>query len=270
MARRTRTVLAVLPLLLLSLASWVTIVLSHRVPGRYQVELAWARPSVSHLLGCSDGGVDVATYAAFAVGYVTFLALVVALVSSVFGTLLGTAATLLGNGTDRLVLRACDLVQAFPNFLLALAVLSAVQTPQRWHIALVLLLTTWAGFARLAIVLSRKLATADFVVAARAYGCSSWTILVRHAVPHVMGPILVQIGTVGAGVVLSESALSFVGLGPADGISLGLLIEQGSASMLRAPHVLAAAVVAVAATSGGFQLAAEGIRNWVQLEQGSR
>lgn len=268
MGRRTRTVMAVFPLLFLALVSWVTITLSHRLPGRYQVELAWARPSASHPLGCSDGGVDVATYTAFAVGYVVILALVVALVSSIVGTLLGTAVTLLGNRTDRLLLRICDLVQAFPNFLLALAVLSAVQTPQRWHIALVLLLTTWAGFARLAIILSRKLATADFVVAARAYGCSPWSILVRHAVPHVMGPIMVQIGTVGAGVVLSESALSFVGLGPADGISLGLLIEQGSVSMLHAPHVLVVAVVAVAATSGGFQLAAEGIRNWVQLEQG--
>jgi ABC-type dipeptide/oligopeptide/nickel transport system permease subunit len=212
--------------------------------------------------------VDVATYAAFAFGYVIILALAVAMVSSVVGTLLGAAASLVGNPVDRLLLRVCDLVQAFPNFLLALAVLSAVQSPQRWHIALVLLLTTWAGFARLSIVMARKLVAADFVVAARAYGCSTWTILVRHIVPHLLGPILIQMGTVGAGVVLSESALSFVGLGPADGVSLGLLIEQGAVSMLRAPHVLIVAVLAVAAASGCFQLAAEGVRRWAQSEQG--
>jgi peptide/nickel transport system permease protein len=267
MSRRSGACFTFLPLCLLALASWLTILCSARQPARFEVERAWAAPDASHLLGCTDGGVDVATYVAFAAGYVVVLALVVAFISSILGTLVGTAATMLGKNADRVVLRICDLVQAFPNFLLALAVLSAVQAPKRWHIGMVFLLTSWAGFARLAVVMSRKLATADFVLAARAYGASPWAILIRHGIPHVFGPIAVQIGTVGAGVVLSESALSFVGLGPADGISLGLLIEQGALGMLRAPHVLAVAFVAVVVTSGGFQLAAEGIRSWVQVDR---
>jgi len=122
-----------------------------------------------------------------------------------------------------LLLRACDLVQAFPNFLLALAVLAAVERPRRWHIGAVFVLTAWASFARLTAILSRKLVEADFVVAARALGASRTRILLRHIVPNILGPVAVQVGTVAAGVVLSESALSFVGLGPADGVSLGVL-----------------------------------------------
>lgn len=266
MKQRTSCVVALLPLILLTCASWSIILTSGHEPGRYELRWAWAPPSLAHPLGCSDGGIDVARYTAFAFGYVVVLALFVAVSSSIVGTLLGAASTLMGEQTDKVLLRICDLVQAFPNFLLALAVLSAVQSPRRWHIGFVLLLTSWAGFARLAIVLARKLASADFVVAARAYGCSNWTILVRHVIPHLLGPILIQVGTVGAGVVLSESALSFVGLGPADGVSLGLLIEQGAVSMLRAPHVLTVAVLAVAAASGGFQLAAEAVRRWAQRE----
>jgi ABC-type dipeptide/oligopeptide/nickel transport system permease subunit len=64
-------------------------------------------------------------------------------------------------------------------------------------------------------------------------------------------------------VVLGESALAFVGLGPADGISLGVLLEQGALGMLRAPHVLIVSASAVAIASGGLQLAAEGVRRWV-------
>ena len=75
-----------------------------------------------------------------------------------------------------------------------------------------------------------------------------------------------QIGTSAAGVVLGETALGFVGLGPPDGVSLGSLLEQGTLAMLRAPHVLAVGVVAVMLVSGTLQLASEGVRRWVQVE----
>ena len=72
--------------------------------------------------------------------------------------------------------------------------------------------------------------------------------------------------TSAAGVVLGETALGFVGLGPPDGVSLGSLLEQGTLAMLRAPHVLAVGVVAVMLVSGTLQLASEGVRRWVQVE----
>ena len=267
MTRLARVGWALAPLCLLGVSSWTKVIISRQRPARFEIRNSWAPPDALHLWGCADGGIDVATYVAFAIGYVVVLALAVAVLSSLLGTLVGTAASLLGGRVDRWLLRVCDLVQAFPNFLLALAVLSAVQSPRRWHIALVFLVTSWAGFARLAIVMSRQLNNSDFITAARAYGASTWLVLTQHLVPHILGPIAVQMGTVGAGVVLGESALSFVGLGPADGISLGYLIEQGALGMLRGPHVLVVAVVAVASTSGCFQLAAEGIRSWVQLDR---
>ena len=254
---------AVAPLGALLAICWTAILVTSNAGGRFVLQQAWAPPSVSHIFGCADGGLDVAHFVVFAVGYVLVLALVVSLVGALVGTALGATASYLGGAAERLLLKTCDLIQAFPNFLLALAVLAAVEKPQRWHIAAVFALTAWAGFARLTAVISRKLVVAEFVIAAKAYGASRSAILARHIVPHVLGPVAIQAGTVAAGVVISESALAFVGLGPADGISLGVLIEQGAAGMLRAPHVLIVGAVAVALASGACQWVAERLRRLV-------
>jgi ABC-type dipeptide/oligopeptide/nickel transport system permease subunit len=90
--------------------------------------------------------------------------------------------------------------------------------------------------------------------------------VLRHVLPNVLGPVAAQLGTAAAGVVLGETALGFVGLGPPDGVSLGALLEQGTAGMLRAPHVLIVGALSVIAVSGSLQMASEGIRRWAARE----
>ena len=90
-------------------------------------------------------------------------------------------------------------------------------------------------------------------------------LIFLHVLPNLLGPVAVQVGTAAAGVVLGETALGFVGLGPPDGVSLGALLEQGTLGMLRAPHVLAVGAVTVALVSGSLQLASEGLRRWVHV-----
>ena len=254
---------ALMPLGALLVCSWCAILASSLPAGHFELAQAWSKPSYAHPLGCADAGLDVSRFVSFSIGYTLVLALSVALLGALIGTALGAFASYTGGIWERVLLKACDLIQSFPNFLLALAVLAAVEKPQRWHIGAVFVLTAWASFARLTAVTSRKLVGADFVVAARALGASRLHVLLRHVVPNILGPVAIQVGTVAAGVVLSESALSFVGLGPTDGISLGVLIEQGAAGMLRAPHVLIAAAMGLALASGACQVAAEGLRHWV-------
>ena len=200
---------------------------------------AWALPSWSHPLGCGEAGVDLFPFVSHALLRGVALATSVAALSFVIGTALGAAAALRRGVTERVVERACDLLQAFPGFLLAMVVLSAVRTPTRVHLGAVFLLTAWAPFARLALSQTRVLREAAFVSAAVALGARGHEILRRHVVPNVLGVGVVQLGATGAAVVVGEAALAFVGLGPSDGVSLGALLDQGVASMLRAPHVLA-------------------------------
>jgi peptide/nickel transport system permease protein len=264
--KKQRAFLAIAPALVLVAATLVFSIASSRSPSRLDLELAWSAPSAARPLGSGDGGVDLLGL----VTHATFRALLLAALVSLFGffvgTPLGAAAGLRGGAPERWTLRACDLVQSFPTFLLALAVLSAVRTPSRLHIGLVFCLTVWAPYARVAAAQSRVLRDSQFVEAARALGLGPIRVLIRHVLPNLLGPVTIQIGTGAAGIVLGETALGFVGLGPPDGVSLGGLLEQGTLAMLRAPHVLAVGALAVLFVSGSLQLASEGLRRWVHVD----
>jgi peptide/nickel transport system permease protein len=229
-------------------------------PERLSLVHAWGAATADRPLGSGEGGIDLAAFIGHACLRVLLLATCVAVLSLAIGVPLGAFAALRGGRFERLLLRSCDLLQAFPTFLLALAVLSAVEAPQRWHLGIVFLTTSWAPFARVAAAVSRSIVRAEFVMAARAIGASLRQIVARHMLPHLTGPVTVQLGSSAAAIVLSESALGFIGLGPSDGVSLGALLEQGTVAMLLDARVLVVASLAVALTSGSLQLASEGLR----------
>ncbi len=241
-------VLRVLPLGLVLTAS-VIVAASVRSPARLEPELSWAAPTSERPFGCGEGGVDLLALVAHASLLAIVLAVCVALVGFVIGCPLGAAAAIARGRFERSVARACDLVQAFPTFLLALVVLSAVRAPSRVHLGFVFALTAWAPFTRLALAQTRVLRDQAFVEAAHAIGVRPSGVVLRHLVPNLLGVVAVQLGGTGAAVVVSEAALSFVGFGARDGISLGVVLDQGVSAMLRAPHVLLVGAAAVFVTS---------------------
>jgi peptide/nickel transport system permease protein len=241
--------LDLLPLALVVLAGGVGVTLARSPAARLAPAIAWCAPSASRPLGCGEAGVDLLAVVSSASLHAVVLAVVVSLTSFALGTPLGMAAALARGRPERTVQRACDLVQAFPTFMLALAVLSAVRAPSRAHIGAVFALTAWAPFARLALAQTRVLRGAAFVEAAVALGRGRAGVLFRHVMPNVLDVVAVQLGSTGAAIVVSEAALAFVGLGPRDGVSLGGVLDQGVAAMLRAPHVLIVGALAIFATS---------------------
>jgi len=237
------------------LAATTAIVAGARSPTHLDPELSWAAPSAAWPLGCGEAGVDLLALTAHATQRGVVLAAAVALVGFAVGCPLGAVAGLLRGRVERAVSRACDLVQAFPTFLLALVVLSAVRTPTRAHLGAVFLLTAWAPFARLALAQTRVLRDAAFVEAARALGGSQTRVVLRHLLPNLLGVVAVQLGSTAAAIVVSEAALAFVGFGTRDGISLGSVLDQGVSAMLRAPHVLLVAAAGVFFTSVSLMMA---------------
>ncbi|HVU03332.1 MAG TPA: ABC transporter permease subunit [Polyangiaceae bacterium] len=265
-AVRRRALAALVPLTVVFLLSAGAVLGSDRSPTRLALRLSWAAPTAARPFGSGDAGIDVLAVVSHATLSALGLAAVVSVFGFVVGTPLGTSAALRGGAVERFTLRAADLVQAFPTFLLALAVLSAVKQPTRVHLAGLFALSSWAPFARLSLVQARAIAGAPFVEAARALGATETRVVFDHVLPNVLAPVAVQLGTAAAGVVLGETALGFVGLGPADGVSLGVLLEQGTAGMIRAPHVLVAGAAAVIAVSASLQTASEGLRRWATRE----
>jgi len=247
--------LRLVPLALLILVAGVTCAMASHAPDRLVLSDAFLPPSFARPLGCGEAGVDLTSLLGSAILRGALLAVIVALVGFAIGTPLGAAAAMARGRLERVVERACDLVQAFPTFLLAFAVLSAVHAPNRMHLGLVFALTAWAPFARLALAQTRVLRDAAFVEAAYALGLGRTTVLFRHVVPNLLGVVAVQLGGTAAAVVVSEAALSFLGFGPRDGVSLGSVMDQGVASMLRAPHVLVAGSLSVFCTSAAMLVA---------------
>lgn len=231
------------------------VVCSERSPTHLSPELSWSSPSWMWPLGCGDAGVDLLALVAHATQRGIVLAVLVALAGFGIGCPLGAAAGLARGAFERGVARACDMVQAFPTFLLALVVLSAVRAPSRVHLGVVFALTAWAPFARLALAQTRTLRDAAFVEAARALGSKRARVVLRHVMPNLLGVVAVQVGGTAAAVVVSEAALAFVGFGTRDGVSLGSVLDQGVAAMMRAPHVLLVGAASVFVTSTALMLA---------------
>ncbi len=248
---RHRT-LATAPLVVLAVASLVVAASSRASATHLDPRLSWCSPSPDHWLGCGEGGVDLVAVVSRAELGGICLAVAVALSGFVIGTPLGAAAALARGGFERAVGRTADLLQAFPTFLLALVILSAVRSPNRAHLALVFGATAWAPFARVALAETRVLRGATFVDAARAIGLGPVRVVVRHILPQLFGVVAVQLGSSAAAIVVSEAALAFVGLGPHDGVSLGAVMDQGVAAMLRAPHVLVVGASSVFLTSAAL------------------
>ena len=226
-------------------------------PHRLELSADLARPSASHPFGCGEGGVDLLAVAAEGLLRGLALASTIALISLALGTALGAAAGLAGGRWARGLRRLCDAVQAFPSFVLALGVLAAVPSPTRLHVGAVLAATAWSPFARLALAELRIVRGLAYVDAARALGASSGRVLWRHAVPAAMPTARAQLGSSAAALLVSDAALAFLGVGPADGVSLGALIDQGLGAIVRAPHVLFVGAATLAAGSLALQSLAD-------------
>jgi peptide/nickel transport system permease protein len=246
---------ALVPLGAITLVSATGAVCATGTVGRLDPGRAWRPPSLAWPLGFGEAGVDLTPLVCVAELSAMALAVAVALFGLLLGTPLGALAALARGRTERALERLCDLVQAFPTFILAMTVLSAVRVPSRIHIGLVFALTAWAPFARLALAQTRTLRRAPFVEAAIALGRGRVGVLLGHVLPNLLGVATIQLGSTAASVVVSEAALAFVGLGPPGGVSLGAVLDQGVAAMLRAPHVLGVGAATVFATSVAMLLA---------------
>jgi ABC-type dipeptide/oligopeptide/nickel transport system permease subunit len=210
-------------------------------PRRLVLADSLAAPSLAHPFGCGEGGVDLLSLSMEASARAVLLALAIGLVSTAIGTTAGAIAGMRGRGGAATLARICDTLQALPTFILALAVLSMVRRPTRWHVAAVLAATAWAPFTRLALAEMRVIRDLAFVEASRALGASRWRVLFRHVLPALGPSARAQLGTTAAALLVSEAALAYLGVGPADGVSLGALVDQGVGAMVRAPHVLVVA-----------------------------
>ena len=168
------------------------------------------------------------------------IAIIVVSISFVVGTLLGMMGAWLGGFWDKSLVMVVDLFIAFPGILLAIA-LAGLLGPGLMNAVIALSIVSWVGFARLARVQTLAMKNRDHIDAAHALGTSDFTITLRHILPLIMAPLIIEATFAFAGVVIAEAGLSFLGLGvqpPA--ASWGSMIRDGTRYMLVAPHMVLA------------------------------
>ncbi|HVS31325.1 MAG TPA: nickel transporter permease [Thermoanaerobaculia bacterium] len=169
-------------------------------------------PSRQHILGLDDLGRDVFSRIVWGARVSLRVGFSVVLLASIVGVTLGAISGYFGGWADLLVMRLCDILLAFPGILLAIA-LVAVLGPSLNNVILALATIGWVGYARLVRGQVLKVREMEYVTAAKAMGARSPRVIALHVLPNVINPVIVM-ATLGlAGAILSEAALSFLGLG---------------------------------------------------------
>jgi peptide/nickel transport system permease protein len=194
-------------------------------------------PGPGAWLGTGENGIDVLSAILYGARVSLYVGIGSVALSLAIGAPLGAVAGYAGGLLDDLLMRATDVLLAFPGILLAIFI-TAVLGPSLDNVILALCATGWTGYARLARAQVRALRERDFVQAARALGASPARIVFRHLLPNAAGPLIVQATFGLPAAILAEASLSYLGLGAPPGTpSWGALVDQGTQYLLVAPHL---------------------------------
>lgn len=226
--------------------------------------------SFEHILGTDQLGRDVFSRIIHGARISLTIPLVSVTLAGVFGTTVGLLAGYRGGRTDAVIMRIVDTLFSFPGLLLALTIL-AVVGPSFWTLAIVLSLRIWMVFARMTRGLVLSAREAEYVEAAELIGASPIRIMMRHIAPNLTAPLLTLAVLESAHVILSEAALSFLGLGiqPPQN-SWGLDVAIGRQYVFSAPWLIIFPGVAIAVAVLGINLLASWLRVAADPEESAK
>lgn len=186
--------------------------LTHYDPNSVDLFSFRQAPSSAHLLGTDSSGRDVFTRVLYAGQVSLVVGLVSSLLAVLLGLLLGAVAGLLGGWVDAVVMRVTDIVLSFPS-IVVIVVLAGILGPSVTMLVLVMGLFNWPTACRMVRGLVLSLREQEYIHASRAAGARTGWILFRHLMPAVVSQLSVVATLLVATTVLSEAALSFLGLG---------------------------------------------------------
>ncbi len=230
-------------------------------PAAIDVGQSLLPPSMVHPFGTDDLGREVFVRMLYGARISLLVGFVAVGISTIIGIILGALAGYYGSWVDALVMRFVDIMLCFPTFFLILAVIAFLD-PSIWNIMIVIGLTSWMGVARLIRAEFLSLRQRDFVLAAQALGASDLRLIFRHILPNAMSPVLVSATLGVAGAILTESALSFLGIGVQPPTpSWGNMLIIGKQTLGSAWWLSVIPGMAILITVLGYNLLGEGVRD---------
>jgi peptide/nickel transport system permease protein len=229
-------------------------------PSFIDIKAVLMPPSPDHWLGTDPLGRDVLSRIIFGSQVSLKVGFVAVGLATLIGILVGAMSGYYGGWVDLILMRFVDLMLCFPSFFLILAVIALLE-PSIWNIMVVIGVTGWMGVARLVRAEFLSLREREFVVAARALGASDVRLILRHLLPNALAPVMVSATLGVAGAILTESALSFLGLGVQPPTpSWGNILTAGKDNIEIAWWLSVFPGLAILVTVMSYNLLGEGIR----------
>jgi len=247
--------------LLLFVVSFFAPWLSPYDPEAIDLRLVLAEPSLSHPFGTDQLGRDVLARMIWGARISLKVGFVATGIAALIGIVLGAVAGYYGRWVDTAIMRFVDIMLCFPTFFLILAVIAFLE-PSIWNIMAVIGLTGWMSIARLVRADFISLKERDFVKATRVIGAGDLRIIFLHILPNAMASVLVAATLGVAGAILTESALSFLGIGVQPPTpSWGNILTAGKDNIDIAWWLSLYPGLAILITVLGYNLLGEGIRD---------
>jgi peptide/nickel transport system permease protein len=219
-------------------------------------------PSRAHWCGTDELGRDIVSRLIYGSRISMLVGTCVVAASLALGLIIGSIAGYYGGGIDRFVnVVVMNAFLSFPGILLAIAFV-AFRGPGIFNLILALSLGGWVGYARLVRAQVLAVREREFVEAARALGATDLRVIVRHILPNIIQPIVVQAAIGMAGAILAEATMSFLGLGvPPPTASWGAMLNDGRAHLFDAPHLVIFPALAVMLAVLSFNFIGDALRD---------
>jgi peptide/nickel transport system permease protein len=221
-------------------------------------------PNGTHWMGTDELGRDIFSRVLYGARVSMLVGVCVVIGAGIIGLAIGALAGYAGGWLDGVLnIGLINAFLSFPGILLAIA-FAAFLGPGIGKVILALNVTGWAGYARLARAQILQAKEMEYALAARSLGASPARILVRHLLPNIMQPVLVQ-ATIGmAGAILAESTLSFLGVGVlAPMASWGAMLNDARSHLFDAPHLVIFPALAIMVAVLAFNLLGNALRDWM-------
>ena len=230
-------------------------------PTAININEALTPPSAEHILGTDQLGRDLFSRMVFATRISVLIGFVAVGIAAIIGVILGSIAGYFGGKIDSIIMRFADVMLCFPTLFLILAVV-AILGPSIFNIMIIIGFTSWMGMARLIRAEILALKNRDFILASRVLGASNLFIIIKHLLPNGISPVLVSFVFGVAGAILTETSLSFIGLGvQPPQPSWGNILMEGKSAMGVGWWVILFPGLAILITVMSFNLLGEYLRD---------
>ena len=253
-------VLVVIFVILALFAPWI----APQDPAHIELPTRLSSPSTAHWFGTDELGRDILSRVIYGSRISMLVGSSVVAVSLTLGLIIGSIAGYYGGRLDRFVnVVVMNAFLSFPGILIAIAFV-AFRGPGIFNLVLALSLGGWVGYARLVraqVLVARE---REFVEAARALGATDLRVIVRHILPNIIQPVVVQAAIGMAGAILAEATMSFLGLGvPPPIASWGAMLNDGRAHLFDAPHLVIFPALAVMLAVLSFNFIGDAMRDYL-------